>query len=310
MNIHRDLAQLSPIAKAVVTIGTFDGIHFGHKSIIERVKQIAKNIGGKAVVLTFFPHPRMVLHPEDTTIKLLNTINERIAILEEMGIDDLIIMPFTLEFSQMSAIDFTTEILVKAINIHTLVIGYDHHFGNNREAGLPEIKNFAKQYNFSVEEIPEQDINEVAVSSTKIRKALNIGDISTANAYLTQPYTLTGTVVEGDKIGRTLGYPTANVHIAESYKLIPADGIYAAEVLVMNKIYKGMLYIGRRPVLNGLDTRIEVNIFDFNEDIYAKSISLKLMQYIRPDMNLSSLQVLTSQMAMDKIAVIDYFKGQ
>ncbi|MGI8893315.1 MAG: bifunctional riboflavin kinase/FAD synthetase [Bacteroidia bacterium] len=304
MKIYHSLPEFQSVANAVVTIGTFDGVHVGHQKIIARLKEIASRQQGEVVVLTFFPHPRMVLFP-DSDIKLINTIAEKQLLLERFGADHLIIHPFTKEFSRYSAIEFVRDILVNRIGTKTLVIGYDHHFGRNREGSLEELKELAPLYNFEVEEIPEQDIDDVAVSSTKIRKALMEGDISTANKYLGYNYMLSGNVVSGDKIGRSLGFPTANLRIEDKLKLIPADGVYAVHIIINETKWNGMLYIGNRPTMQGKTKNIEVNIFDFDKDIYNESITVELLEKIRPDQTFLNMEELGKQLIEDREQAIN-----
>lgn len=305
MKVYRELHEIDKAKNAVVTIGTFDGLHLGHQKIINRMKEVAKSINGETVILTFFPHPRMILHPEDTRLKLLNTIPEKLALLEEMGIDNLIITPFTRDFSNMSSNEFTREILVNTLNTRKLIIGYDHRFGKDRQGSFESLSVSGTEYGFEVEKIPEQDIDDIAISSTKIRESLLAGNIETANRYLQYAYPLHGKVMLGDQIGRTLGYPTANILVTETYKLIPGDGIYAVRVMVAGHHYQGMLYIGNRPVVNGMSRSIEVNIFDFSQDIYGQDIAVEFLHYIRGDGNFTSLDELKNQMARDKIKCLE-----
>lgn len=305
MKVYRELDSFEQPANPVVTIGTFDGLHLGHQKIINRMKEVAAGIGGETVILTFFPHPRMILHPEDTQLKLLNTIPEKIELLEAMGVDNLVITPFTRDFSNMSSDEFTRQVLVNSLGTKKLVIGYDHRFGKDREGSFESLSRSGSEYGFDLEQIPEQDLDDIAISSTKIRNALLKGNVNTANRYLHYPYPLHGKVMLGDQIGRTLGYPTANILIAETYKLIPSDGIYAVNVRVQGKQYKGMLYIGNRPVVNGMSRSIEVNIFDFKADIYNQDISVEFLYFIRADQNFNSLEALKDQMAIDKIHCLE-----
>jgi len=300
MKVYREISEFSKARSPVVTTGTFDGVHLGHQKIIHRMKEIAAEIGGETLIITFFPHPRMILHPEETWLKLLNTIPEKIELLEGMGIDHLLITPFTRDFSNLTSDEFVTRVLVERINCRKLVIGYDHHFGKDRKGSLASLRDLAPVFGFEVEEISKQDIEDIAVSSTKIRNALLAGDIATASAYLRYHYPLTGTVMLGDQLGRTLGYPTANLLISETYKLIPADGIYAVEVKVASGSYRGMLYIGNRPVVNGMNRSIEVNIFDFDDNIYSQRIQLRLKHYIRGDRNFTNLEEMKVQMGLDR----------
>ena len=301
MNVYKHLSEFKPINNAVVTTGTFDGVHIGHQKIIHRVKEIAHQIAGQSVIITFHPHPRLVLFPEDNHLKILNTLPEKIKLIEASGIDHLIIIPFTKEFSRLSSVDFIQQILVDQIGTKKLVIGYDHHFGKNREGSFEHLKHYGPSYGFEVEEIPKQDINDVGVSSTKIRTALAQHQIAIANQYLGYPYAIEGIVVKGDQIGRSIGFPTANIQIQESHKLIPADGIYAVHMLWQSQTYKGMLYIGDRPTVQGSKKVIEVNIFDFDKEIYDEQIQVKLIQYIRADQKFDSLDALKLAIQQDEI---------
>lgn len=300
MNVYHNIDEFKPVKNAVVTIGTFDGVHLGHRKIISRIKEIADEIGGETVILTFFPHPRMILHPEDQDLKLINTIPEKAALLEELGVDHLIITPFSRDFSNQTAEEYIKNILVEKIGTKKIVIGYDHRFGKDRKGSLAELQQLAPAYGYEVIEIPEQDIHEVAVSSTRIRKALLNDEVELANEFLGYPFFISGKVNRGDQIGRTIGYPTANILVEETYKLIPSDGIFAVKVYLEDKEYKGMGYIGHRPTINGMTRNIEVNIFDFNEDIYTKPIKMELLHFIRGDIKFSSLDELTTQLDKDK----------
>ena len=330
MQIYHNIQDFKPLPNAVVTIGTFDGVHLGHRKIIDRLQEVARQTGGETVILTFFPHPRLILHPEDQNLKLLTTIAEKAKLLEELDIDHLIITPFSRDFSNLSAEEYIREMLVNCIGTKKIVIGYDHRFGKDRSGGLAELQKFAPQYGFEVEEIPEQDVNEVAVSSSKIRKSLLNGETQLANQFLGYTFFITGKVIRGDQIGRTLGYPTANLFIEESYKLIPADGIYAvtierrAENEERNALIEqsagesplpalrsprlfGMAYIGHRPTINGMTRNIEVNIFDFNEDIYNQTLQMSFHAFIRHDVKFNGLEELTEQLGRDKENVLTFF---
>lgn len=301
MNIYRSLEEFKTLERPVVTLGTFDGVHFGHRKIIQRLLEIAHSIEGETVVLTFFPHPRMILHPEADQPKMINTLDEKMDLLKKAGVQHLIVIPFTRDFSNLTSSEFIEDILVKKIGTKKLVIGYDHRFGKDREGSFEHLKMYGPQYGFEVEEIPEQDVNDVAVSSTKIREALTKGDIATANKFLGYNFCLSGKVVKGDQIGRTIGFPTANLYVEEAYKLVPADGIYAVKVHIEDETYGGMLYIGHRPTINGMTHNIEVNIFDFNNDIYGDTISLEFLEYLRDDVKFNGLEALTSQLKLDEI---------
>lgn len=307
MKIYNHIDEFSKIHNAVVTIGTFDGVHIGHQKIISRLVEVARQKGGEAVILTFFPHPRMILHPDDLNIKLISTMDEKAERLAELGIDHLIITPFTRDFSNLTPQEYIREILVDKIGTSQIIIGYDHRFGKDRKGGLEELQKFASDFGFEVEEIPEQDINDVSVSSTKIRNAILSGDVKTAHDFLGYAFHLTGKVIKGDQLGRKLGFPTANLYIAESYKLIPADGIYAVSIEFKNgstglKSAKGMAYIGHRPTINGMTRNIEVNIFDFNEDLYGQTIRINFQEYLRADQKFNSLEELRKQLIKDEKA--------
>jgi riboflavin kinase/FMN adenylyltransferase len=304
MNIYHNIDEFTRLNNAVVTIGTFDGVHIGHRKIISGIKELAESTGGETVLLTFFPHPRMILHPEDESIKLINTINEKAELLEQLGVNHLIITPFSRDFSNKTAEDYIRDVLVNKIGTKKIVIGYDHRFGKDRQGGLDDLLKLGPVYGFDVVEIPEQDINEVAISSTRIRTALLNGEIELANAFLGYPFYITGTVTRGDQIGRQIGYPTANIVIEERYKLIPSDGIFAVKVKIADAIYNGMAYIGTRPTVNGLTRNIEVNIFDFDHDIYNQQIRMEFHNFVRGDMKFASLDELKIQIAKDKVDVI------
>ncbi len=286
-------------SKTFVTIGTFDGVHFGHQKIIEKLVFEAKKAEKKSVLLTFFPHPRMVLQ-KDNSVKLLNTIDERANLLEKTGLDYLIIHPFSEEFSKMTALDFVKDILINQLNISKLIIGYDHHFGKNREGNIHQLTAYSHVYNFDVEEIPAQDIDEVSVSSTKIRRALDIGNLQTANHYLGYPFMLNGTVVNGKKLGGKIGFPTANINIEESYKLIPKTGVYVVKSSIDNNIVFGMMNIGNRPTVDGNYQTIEVHFFDFNDDLYGKKLTIELLYFLRDEQKFDSIESLIHQLKIDE----------
>lgn len=282
-----------------ITIGTFDGVHIGHKKILERLINDAKTLNLKSTVLTFFPHPRMVLQ-KDADIKLLNTVNEKIKILEKTGLDALIIHPFTADFSRHTATEFVRDILVNTIGAKKVIIGYDHRFGRNRTANITDLVTFGNTYDFKVEEIPVQEIDDVSVSSTKIRKALQEGAIKTANDYLGYEYMLTGTVTKGKGLGRQLNFPTANISIAETYKLIPKNGVYVVKSTIDHILVHGMMNIGHNPTVGGTERSIEVHFFDFNGDLYGKEIQIDIMDRIRDEHKFDSVTALTAQLKKDK----------
>ena len=304
MKVYDRLSDFKKLPNAVVTTGTFDGVHFGHKKIISRLQDVATAESGETVIITFHPHPRLVLFPDDNNLRLLNTQEEKIELLKNCGVQHLVIIPFDKEFSRISSLDFVRNILVNQIGAKKLVIGYDHHFGRNREGSFEHLKEFGPLYGFDVEEIPEQDIDHIAVSSSKIRKSLLEGSIKPANEYLGYYYSLSGSVVKGNQRGRTIGFPTANILVDENRKLIPANGVYAAHAIVKGKKYTGMMNIGNRPTVGGGDITIEVNIFDFNEDIYGERISVNLFDKIRNEQKFESIELLKTQLLQDKETVL------
>jgi riboflavin kinase/FMN adenylyltransferase len=300
MKVYTSIEDFKDVKNLIVTTGTFDGVHLGHQKIISRIKELAKEENGETVLLTFYPHPRMVLFPDDNELKLINTQQEKIELLEKYGIDHLIIYPFTKEFSRLTSVEFVRNIIVNRIKTKRLVIGYNHHFGRNREGTFEHLKEYGPLYGFDVEEIPAKDIESIEISSTKIRKALQIGDVKTASTYLGHNYTLSGKVVEGLKLGRTIGYPTANIQVTDQYKLIPADGIYAVKLKHANKMYSGMLSIGNNPTVEGKGRSIEVNIFDFNETIYGDTVTLYFIERLREEQKFNSLDDLKKQLLKDE----------
>ncbi len=299
MDIIHSIFDFIPTQETYVTIGTFDGVHIGHQKILENLVNQAKKDNKKSVLLTFFPHPRMVLQKE-VSIKLINTIKERSALLKKTGLDYLIIHPFSKDFSRLTALDFVRDILVNSLKTSKLIIGYDHHFGKNREGNIEQLTEYSYLYDFSVEEIPAQDIDSISVSSTKIRKALSGGELKTANKYLGYNFSLTGTVVKGNRLGNTIGFPTANISIEEDYKLIPKTGVYVVMSVIDTKTVYGMMNIGNRPTVNGGNQTIEVNFFDFNEDLYGKTLTIDLLYFLRDEQKYESIDKLTSQLKQDK----------
>ena len=289
----------------VTTIGTFDGVHIGHQKILKQVVALAKKQGFIPIVLTLFPHPRMVLQKDDS-IKLLNTIDERIDILKSLGIEAVIVKEFTTAFANLSARDYVKNILVDELNTKQIVIGYDHHFGKNRSANIKDLKTFAENYNFKVEEISAQDIKDVTVSSTKIRNALDKGEVALANSFLGYNYFITGTVIKGKGIGRTIDFPTANIYIEESYKLIPNDGVYVIQSQIKNKTVFGMMNIGTNPTVDGKTRSIEVNFFNFKEDIYNTKLKIEFLKRLRTEQKFKNLEALKLQLKTDKVNALDY----
>ncbi|OFY85020.1 MAG: riboflavin biosynthesis protein RibF [Bacteroidetes bacterium RIFCSPLOWO2_12_FULL_35_15] len=300
MKVYTDINEFKNVKNAVVTTGTFDGVHLGHQKIISRLKDVARSIDGETVLLTFYPHPRMVLFPEDNELKLITTQSEKIELLEKFGVDHLIIYPFTKEFSRLSSIEFVRNILANKIKTKRLVIGYNHHFGRNREGSFEHLKEYGPLYGFEVEEIPAEDIDSNEISSTKIRKALQSGDIKVATSYLGHFYSLTGKVMEGKKNGQGIGFPTINLQVKDKYKLIPADGVYAVKVKHSGMMYGGMLNIGNNPTIEGKGRSIEVNVFGFNKDIYQEEATIYFIERLRDEVKFNNLEELKSQLAKDK----------
>ncbi|CDF77855.1 riboflavin biosynthesis protein RibF [Formosa agariphila KMM 3901] len=296
----RNFNNLDSKISTVVTIGTFDGVHLGHQKILKRLINTAKETHLKSVVLTFFPHPRMVLQ-KDANIKLINTIEERSTILEQSGLDYLCVQKFSKEFSRLTAEDFVKKILVNQLRAKRVIIGYDHHFGRNRSANIDDLRKFGEQFNFEVEEISAEDVNEVAVSSTKIRKALEAGDIDKANAYLGNPFCLNGTVITGKKIGKQLQYPTANLKIEETYKLIPKHGVYVVKSEIENKTVFGMMNIGNNPTISDdSEQHIEIHFFDFDADLYGQSLQIDMLHRLRDEKKFDSVADLKLQLQQDE----------
>lgn len=308
MGILQNIENYNLKEPTVVTIGTFDGVHVGHQKIIRRLINAGIKSHLKSVILTFFPHPRMVLQ-KDTGIKLINTIDERSEILNSLGLDFLLIKEFTQEFSRLSAEDFVKNILVDKLNAKKVIIGYDHRFGRNRNADIEDLKRFGEVYGFEVEEISAKDIDDVAVSSTKIRTALSEGDITKANMYLGYNFMLTGIVSKGKGLGKQLGFPTANIHIEEDYKLIPKYGSYIVDSLINNQLVYGMMNVGINPTVNGEKESIEVHFFDFDDTIYNKKIQINLLHRIRDEQKFESVDALKKQLLKDKQASLDYIES-
>ena len=300
MKVYEDISQFKKNSNAVVTSGTFDGVHIGHQKILNTLKNIAAKTGGETVLITYWPHPRLVLDPANDTIKLLTTFEEKTRVLENFGLDHLIKIHFTKEFSKQSSAEFIKNILVDGIGTSTLVIGYDHKFGHNREGSFESLKENSANYGFAIREIPRQDVKNVGVSSSKIRRSLSNGDIHISNQFLGWEYCLNGTVVEGDQLGRKIGFPTANIKINSELKLIPAGGSYAVRVIHKDQSYEGMLNIGTRPTVNGGHQTIEVHIFDFNKQIYGDEIRVKMVRLIRKENKFESLELLKEQLVLDK----------
>lgn len=302
MRIFKNLDDLPQFKKAVITIGSFDGVHCGHQKIIQKVRQIAEKIGGESVMITFYPHPRQIVYPKDDSLKLINTIDEKIKLFERYGLDNVVVVPFTVEFAQQSADEYIHKFLIEKFHPSTIVIGYDHRFGLNRQGDFNYLKYHAAAGAYDLIEIEKQTIKDLSISSTKIRTAIDEADVAKAAQLLGHNFMLTGTVVHGEKTGTKIGYPTANVHIAEKTKIRPPIGIYAVYVWYKSKKYGGMLYIGNRPTIASKGkTSIEVNIFDFNENIYDQQIQIELIDFIREDVRFDGLEALQKQLGEDKI---------
>jgi riboflavin kinase/FMN adenylyltransferase len=307
LKVFQNITTFQAEKPTVLTIGTFDGVHIGHKKIIDRLTKTAQSEGLESVVLTFFPHPRMVLQ-QNSDIKLLNTIEEKQQLLAQIGLDILIIHPFDKTFSELSAEEFVKDILIDKLHIKKIIIGYDHRFGKNRSAGIEDLIILGKKYDFEVEQIPAQEIDEVSVSSTKIRKALEEGHVTLANSYLGYNYFFNATVIQGKQLGRTIGFPTANLKVSEDYKLIPEIGVYVVEGVVEGQNLKGMMNIGFKPTVDGKNLSVEVHFFDFNQDIYGKSIQVSVVEKIREEQKFASVEELKMQLEKDKIFALNYFQ--
>ena len=292
----------------ILTIGTFDGVHIGHQKILKRIVNLSKEKNLIPSVLTFFPHPRMVLQ-KNHSIKLLNTIAERRVLLEKIGIELICVKTFTKEFANLSARAYVKDVLVNELNTKQVVIGYDHHFGKNRSANINDLRQFSEEFNFEIEEISAEDISEVTVSSTKIRNALNNGNVSLANTYLGYNYFLTGKVVSGQSIGRTIDFPTANIYIEEDYKLIPKDGVYVVKSEIDNIQYYGMMNIGSNPTIKNKPRSIEIHFFDFENDIYGKQIAIELLTRLRDEHKFETIEALQEQLKNDRKNALAYIKS-
>ena len=302
MKVFTDIKDCR-IKRPVLTLGSFDGVHLGHLKVISRLNEIAKETGGESVILTFSPHPRQVLYPKENNIKLLNTMDEKIALLEKAGVDNIIFYPFTKEFSKLSYTEFVKDILIDQLGMKFLVVGYDHRFGSNREGDFTQLNELSKKFDFAIEKEEAFNLKDVNISSTKIRNALSIGDIELVRSFLGYDYSLTGKVVHGQKLGRKIGFPTANILIDNNDKLIPAAGVYAVNIEIDGEMFSGMLNMGMRPTVscNG-DFSIEVNIFDFNRDIYDKNIKVSFIGRIRGERKFDGVEELKTQLSKDKKA--------
>ncbi|GIV32963.1 MAG: riboflavin biosynthesis protein [Chitinophagales bacterium] len=301
MRLFRSLDNLPEFRNGVLTIGTFDGVHCGHQEIIRRLNQIAADINGENIIISFHPHPRMVLHRDEQELKLLTTLDEKISLLSRLGIDNLIIIPFSESFSKISAESYVRDFIWGKIRPRVVVIGYNHRFGNNRSGDIHLLRKMSKALGFQVEEIAAQTVENISVSSTKIRKALIQGDIETANILLGRYYSLSGKVIRGAQLGKKLGFPTANIMVKDTTKLIPANGVYAVKTLVDEQIYGGMLNIGFRPTFNGQHQTIEVHIFEFKSEVYGAEITVEFVAPIRQEVKFNSVEELREQLKRDKL---------
>ncbi len=312
MRIFRDIKDLPSFKNAVITIGSFDGVHRGHQKIIKRINHLAKEIEGESIIITFDPHPRKIIYPKDNSLELLTSLDEKIALCQSYGIDNMIIVPFSIEFSQQNPREYIEKFLIGHFAPRYIVIGYDHRYGLNREGNVELLKAYESKSDFTVIQIKKQELEDITISSTKIRNALKIGNIEEANQFLNHAYSLNGKIIHGDKIGQTLGYPTANIQMNEEDKLIPAKGVYSVKCIIDGLEKNGMMYIGTRPTLEENETKlkIEVNLFDFNGNIYGKEIKVNLLHQIREDMKFDSLQSLKYQLSKDKQAVLSLLEAQ
>ena len=307
MKIYTSLSNYKSTNRTFVTIGTFDGVHIGHQKVIKRLVKDAKKNDATSVLLTFFPHPRMVLQ-KDIGIKLINTIEEKTKLLASLGLDVLIIQEFSQEFSKNSALDFVRNILVNTLNVSKLVIGYDHHFGKNREGNFEELKEYSHTYGFKIKKIKKQEISEIGVSSTKIRLAIENGEIEKANSYLGYKFPLTGVVELGKNLGEQIGFPTANLKIEEIYKLIPKTGVYIVKSNIDGELVFGMMNIGYRPTVGGEHQTIETHFFDFKQNLYGKKLKIKVLKQLRNEEKFNSINDLKLQLQKDKIDSLAFIK--
>tara|TARA_Y100001972_G_scaffold128811_1_gene191908 strand:+ start:2714 stop:3643 length:930 start_codon:yes stop_codon:yes gene_type:complete len=300
-----NLEDFSCVDHSIVTSGTFDGVHVGHQKILRQLVETAKFHKGQSIVITLWPHPRFVLKRDPESLKLLSTFEEKAALIEEMGVDILLKVPFTKDFSELSSQSFIEDIIIKKLKTEVLIIGYDHRFGKNREGGFDYLMEHASEFGFEVKEIPREDIDHAGVSSTRIRNALAAGEVHIASELLGRHYSLSGFVKDGDRIGRSIGFPTANIDVPESYKLIPCDGAYAVYIHLGNEKFQGMLNIGWRPTVSGQERRIEVNIFNFDREIYNKRLTIEFVQLLRKEKKFDSIELLKDQLNKDKSQALD-----
>lgn len=308
LKIFNSIKSFNATKPTIVTIGTFDGVHLGHQKIVTQITKNAHALNCESLVLTFFPHPRMVLQ-ESTEMKQLNTLNEKIALLDNLGIDNLVVHPFDKEFSRLTAEEFVKKVLVDVFKIKKIIIGHDHRFGRNRTATIDDLINFGETYGFEVEQISAKEINEVSISSTKIRNALLEGNIELATNFLGYDYSLTGIIIKGKQLGRTIGYPTANITIEEDYKLIPNNGVYIAKSVLNGKTVFGMMNIGTRPTVDGTKQTIEINFFDFKQDLYGQKITISLLHRMRSEQKFESIDALKNQLGKDKKTALAFIEN-
>lgn len=309
MEIINNIFDWKAPAKTILTLGTFDGVHIGHQKIIKKLLKQQEKTPAPTVVLTFFPHPRMVLQ-QDQSLKLLNTIEERIELLQNLGIDCLVVHPFDYEFSRLTAEEFVEKVLVQHANIQNIIIGYDHRFGRNRTANITDLEQFGKQFGFDVTQISAKEVDEISVSSTKIRNALIEGDIATANTYLGYHYFLTGSVQKGKQLGRSIGFPTANLQLTADYKLVPKNGVYIVQSTLHGKTVYGMMNIGNNPTVDGTQQHLEVHFFDWNNDLYQQTIRVELLHKTREEIKFDSVVDLKKQLELDQQEILQWLKDQ
>jgi len=308
MKIIHDISSIGLLNFSVVTLGTFDGVHAGHRKILKQVVATAQQNNGESIVVTFWPHPKFVLGSSKSELKLLSTFEEKASLIASCGIDYIVKIPFTREFSELTSAEFIEHYLIRSLRTKILIIGYDHKFGRDREGSFEYLQANQSNYGFQIIEIPRQDIDQVGVSSTRIRKALMSGEMQVANHYLTVPFSIAGIVTKGAQLGRKIGFPTANIYVPDDHKLIPADGVYAVWVYLHERRYGGMLNIGNRPTVNGDKQTIEVNIFEFDEDIYGENIRIEFIDKIRNEVKFSSIEALKNQLGKDKLISKRIFK--
>lgn len=300
MRVFHSIDALPEFTNTVFTQGTFDGVHIGHQKILNRLISEAKIVNGESVLLTFWPHPRLLLFPDDNQLRLLQTLEEKLEILQKCGIDNVIVLPFTKEFSNILPEDYIKDFLMNSLRVHTAIVGYDHRFGRNREGDIKLLKSFSESLKYKVLEIGPEDIDHITISSTKIRNSLLSGDIDTANAYLGRPYSFTGKVVRGIQLGRKLGFPTANIEINNAHKLIPANGVYAVQCKYSHEVYGGMMNIGNNPTIPGKTFSIEINLFDFDKEIYGEDLEVSVLARLRDEKKFENVEELSLILHLDK----------